>query len=381
MMSELEPPLWSVKYRPESWPDFVGQQDAVRLLQDLSTSSNIPHLILLGASGTGKTAAATLFAREFLGDAIVSNYLYLNIRDIIEYPISKAKRTIQELARLEPDERTPFDEYMSIVYRETKETLRVRGETDEPNRSQMLQEAIRLFASATTLGDRAIKILVLDEADALTNDMQQALRRTMEIYSNVCRFILITDSVTGWSPAVLSRCVIVRFVRPGLEAVKSLIAKIASQEGVKVSDEVMTTIAEEAEGDMRRAIDLLQVCWTVGGPRTTVDTVIDCAETTLRKSVRKIVTTAINGRFVDARDMMKRLIAIEGYSARDILREMGNDLSRRRLEPDVLSRLMDRLAEIDGRIGQAKNPFIHVDAMLASIRRVMSEQKNSAEQK
>ncbi len=380
MMSELEPPLWSIRYRPECWSDFVGQQEAVTLLRNLISSSNLPHLILLGPSGTGKTTAATLFSREFLGDTFVSNYLYLNVRDIISYPISKAKRTIQELAKLAPDERTPLDEYMSTVYREAKETLRVRGETGDPNRSQMLHEAIRLFASAVTLADSGVKILVLDEANALTDDMQQALRRTMEIYSSVCRFILITDSVAGWSPAVLSRCVIVRFPRPALDVVKRHVAEIASREGLNLRDEIITTIAEESEGDLRCAIDLLQVCWAVGEQRLTVDMVMECAETTLRKTVRNLVTNAINGKFVDARDMMKRLIAIEGYSAREVLREIGNDLSHRRLEPEVLARLMNRLAELDHRIEHAKNPFIHVGAMLASIQRVMAEKRQSAEQ-
>ncbi|MHA3964771.1 MAG: hypothetical protein AM325_014670, partial [Candidatus Thorarchaeota archaeon SMTZ1-45] len=95
----LEPVLWSVKYRPKTWSDFVGRENTIGQLKSLADSSVFTNMIFYGPSGTGKTAAADLYSKEILGDSFGANYKLLNIRDIWDIPVSKAKRSVQDLAK------------------------------------------------------------------------------------------------------------------------------------------------------------------------------------------------------------------------------------------------------------------------------------------
>ncbi len=372
----MEPPIWSIKYRPTKWDEFVGQESAIRQLSDMARSRNCPHLIFIGPSGTGKTAAAEVFARELLAEDFEANYMWLNVRDLRYFPISKAKRSVSDLAKLSRDQRTSLDEYMSFVYKEAKATLRARGKTGDPNRSDLLHEAIRLFASTLTVAAERVKILVLDEADALDYNMQQALRRTMEIYGEICRFILITPTLANWIPAILSRCLMVRFPDIPQESIVRGVSKIAEREGVSIDERALEAIARECGGNMRRAIDLLQMASVAArGDTVTEDHVYEISEQPLQSQTRKAVSLAIEGSFVSARDIVRELLALHGYDPHVILRTMLEEILRLPLDNKSRTRIVDRIAVIDYRLTQAKNPFIHLAAVLASIGDIAGESK------
>ncbi|MHA1770986.1 MAG: AAA family ATPase [Candidatus Thorarchaeota archaeon] len=362
----MESPIWSIKYRPQKWDDFVGQDAAIEQLRSFASSKTCPNMILIGPYGTGKSRAAELFAREFLGEDFDANYLWLNVRDLRFYPLSKAKRPIQALAKLSREERTSFDEYMSFVYKEAKRYRKLRGRTGDPNRSELLHAAIKVFASTLTVTTDLVKILVLDEADALDNNMQQALRRTMELYSDATRFILVTPSLAGWSPAILSRCVVLKFHTISQEVISQHLSMIAKAESVDITEKALAAVAREADGDLRRAINLLQVA-AAGRDTVTEDDVYDISETYLSKQIRAIVSLTIDGSFVKARDKLRSLQAYDGYSANEVISAIQRDILRRPFERTLLNQLIDRIAEIDSRLPQSKNPFMQLDALLASI--------------
>ena len=362
-----------MKYRPDSWEKFVGQEQAISHLRSLATSSTYSNMIFLGPSGTGKTSAAFVFGREILGDTFATNFKHLNVRDLRYYSVTKAKRSLQALAKLDRQERTELDEYMSVVFKSAKARLRVKGRTRDPNKSQLLQEAIRLFASTITVSDELVKILVLDESDAMDMNMQQALRRTMEIYSDASRFIFITPSIAGWSPALISRSLVVRFPSPSVDAIESLVTRIAKAEGVKIDEDAIAAIARESSGDLRRAINILQVAAT-GSATVTEDGVYECSEIQLVTEVRRLVTLAFDGQFTKARKILRNLIAIEGHTPEGICLEIERDITRRPFDPATLSKILDRVATINHRMLQAKNPFIQLTALLASIGHVSASE-------
>ncbi len=362
----LEPLLWCIKYRPTSWDDFIGQDAAITQLKALAESGTLTNMIFYGPAGTGKTAAADLFSREILGSSYVANFKSLNIRDIWDMSMSDAKRSVKDLAKLSRDKRTELDEYMSVVYREAKTNLKIKGGRSSPNRSQLLQEAIRFFASTITVADEKVKILVLDEADALSQSMQQALRRTMELYSEACRFILLTPSLSGWSPAVISRCSVIKFPSIAEEHIASHLQNIAQKEKVKIDAHAAKTIARESSGDMRRAINLLQIAATAS-KTVTEDVVYEHSDTPLTRRVRELVTAALDGSFRDSRKIMRSLLAIDGYEPQEVLVEIERDLVKRPFDPLTLSKVLDRIAEIDFRMLQGKNPFVHLASLLASL--------------
>ena len=330
-------------------------------------------MIFYGPSGTGKTAAAQLFSKEILGDSFSANFKLLNIRNVWDIPVSKAKRSVQDLAKLGRDERSELDEYISVVYREAKAARKARGRSGDPTRAELLSEAIRFFASTVTVTDEKVKILVLDEADALTWSMQQALRRTMELYSDTCRFILITPSLSGWSPAIISRSLALNFPAPPDDVVENLISNIAAKEKVTIDDAAIAAIARESRGDIRRAINLLQIVSTASAD-VNEDTVYEYSETQLTSRARNIVTLAIDGQYEPARKEIRNLVAIDGYSPQEVCLEIERDLVKRPFAPEVLSRIIDRVAEIDYRLLQGKNAFVHLAALLASIRAITAEE-------
>ncbi|TFG99699.1 MAG: AAA family ATPase, partial [Candidatus Thorarchaeota archaeon] len=300
----LEPLLWCIKYRPKNWDEFVGQESTISHLKSFAESNTLPNMIFYGPTGTGKTSAADVFSKAILGSSLEANFKSLNIRDIWFMSLTDAKRTVQDLAKLGREERSELEEYMSIVYREANDALKLKGRTSPPNRSQLLQEAIRFFASTSTVTDEKIKILVLDEADALSHSMQQALRRTMELYSDACRFILITPSLSGWSPAIISRCSVLKFPQLTEEEIVAHIMDIAKKENVTLEPDAGPAIARESEGDLRRAINLLQIIAT-NDSNVTEDDVYTYSETTLNRTTREIVSLTIDGSYQDARKMMR----------------------------------------------------------------------------
>ena len=368
----MEPVLWCVKYRPKEWEDFVGKESTINQLRSLADSSVFTNMIFHGPTGTGKTAAAEIFSRKILADSFSANYKILNIRDVWDVPITKAKRSVQDLAKLGREERSELDEYMSVIYREAKAARKLRGRSGEPTRSQMLQESIKFFASTGTVLDDKVKLLVLDEADALTHSMQQGLRRTMEVYSDACRFILITPTLSGWSPAILSRSLVLRFPAASLETTQDLIRDIASKENVNIDEAAISAIARESIGDLRRAINLLQIAHNASAT-VTEDIVYEYSETQLVSQVRDIVTLALDGQYEAARKSIRSLMAVEGYSPQEICLEIERDLVKRPFDPETMTAVIDRVAEIDYRLLQGKNAFIHMSALLASLRQFATE--------
>jgi replication factor C small subunit len=301
-----------------SLEDVVGQEEIVKRLKSYVRSRNVPHLLFSGPPGVGKTAAAISMVRELYGEEWRGNFIELNASD--ERGIDVVRHKVKDFARTAP------------------------------------------------LGGAEFKVIFLDEADALTSDAQSALRRTMERYSSICRFVLSCNYSSKIIEPIQSRCAVYRFRSLSDEAVSERMKKIAEEEGVKVTEGGMGAIVYVARGDMRKAINALQAASLMEG-EVTEETIYQITSTARPEQIRELMTTALAGNFTQARSLLDDLLLVQGLSGEDVViqihRQTLSLMDSDDLPAPTLVRLMDRIGEIDFRMTEGANERIQLEALLA----------------
>lgn len=314
--------MWIEKYRPRSLDEVVNQKETVDGIKALlRTPATMPHFLFAGPPGTGKSTVALCVARQLMGENFRSLVLELNASD---------ERGIG-------------------VVRE-----RIKGF------SQIIQTA----PSGVQFG-----LVILDECDEMTRDAQTALRRIMETSSRTCRFILICNYQSGIIEPIQSRCSVFRFRRlEEAEAIEQL-AKICKSEKIDAGPKVVERVFELSEGDLRRAINYLQVAATStkGGKLdlTTLEKVMPEAQGEL---IREMLKLAVLGDFMKARDVMYELMGKHGVSGREIIRGANREVSRLpEATAERQAEIVRTLGECDFRLTQGANEDIQISAMLAQL--------------
>jgi replication factor C small subunit len=228
----------------------------------------------------------------------------------------------------------------------------------------IIRHKVKDFARMAPLGDADFKVIFLDEADALTNDAQSALRRTMERYSATTRFILSCNYSSKIIEPIQSRCAVYRFKPLSKEAVTKRIGQISEIEGLKISSGGMDAIEYVASGDMRKAINALQAAALLGDV-VDEDTIYQITSTAKPEEVRELIKTATSGDFIGARSKLDDLLLSKGLSGQDVVVQ----LHRTMLSMDIPSvskvQLIDRIGEIDFRMTEGANERIQLEALLA----------------
>ncbi len=228
----------------------------------------------------------------------------------------------------------------------------------------VVRHKIKEFARTAPIGDVPFKIIFLDEADALTPDAQAALRRTMEMYSKSCRFILSCNYVSKIIEPIQSRCAVFKFKPVPREAMKKRLLEICEKEGVKITEDGMEALLYIANGDFRKAINALQGAAALGEV-IDVDVIYQITATARPEEISKLIQTALKGNFMEARQILDKLMVEYGMSGEDVVNQLFREIVYSNLDEKLKILLIDKLGEVDFRLTEGANERIQLDAYLA----------------
>ena len=307
---------WVEKYRPKNLDDVVGQDHIIQRLKRYIKEGSLPNLMFTGPAGVGKTTTALALGKALLGEYWRQNFLELNASDA--RGIDTVRHNIKNFCRLKAVG-SPF------------------------------------------------RIVFLDEVDNMTKDAQHALRREMEMYTKTASFILSCNYSSKIIDPIQSRCAIFRFTPvKGHQIIKRL-EVIAEAEKIKVTLNALESIVYFAEGDMRRAVNILQTSSSVG-EEITEENVQEVVSKAKPQDVRKIINKALDGDFLDARDLLREVMVVQGISGEDLVTQIYQEVSRMAREgllgKEVYVDLIENIGTYDYRIREGSNPRIQLEALL-----------------
>ncbi|MBI5804121.1 replication factor C small subunit [Candidatus Pacearchaeota archaeon] len=307
--------IWTEKYRPIKFEDMAGQQEIIKRVRSLVQSLNIPHLLFAGPAGTGKSTLALIVVKELFGEKWKENYLELNASD--ERGIDVVRQKVKDFARTKAIENLPF------------------------------------------------KVIFLDEADALTREAQQALRRTMENYSNTCRFILSCNYSSRIIDPIQSRCVVFRFKLLEKKDISKIAKNIEEKEKLNLSEKALEFLYEAAEGDCRRAINLLQATASISS-NVDEEMIRMVTSSAKPKDVKVVLDYALAGDFVGARDKLLDVMLRESVSGTDIIKAIQKEIWNLQIEPEIKVRLTEKTGETEFRMIEGSDEFVQLQSLIAS---------------
>lgn len=309
-MAKLE--VWTEKYRPSDLSEVINQKHIVDRLKAWIKDGSIPNMLFAGPAGVGKTTIALALARDLYGKGWGQNFQELNASD---------------------------DRGIAVV----------RGR-------------IKNFASMMPIG-ADFKIIFLDESDALTPEAQQALRRTIERYAGVCRFILSCNYSSRIIEPIQSRCAVFRLRGLSEKDCLEYLGRITRGEKLKSTPDSLKAVYEVSEGDLRKATNILQAASALG--KVTRETVYDVAARARPKDVKEMLDLALAGKFPDARKKLYNLLIEQGLSGEDVIKGIHRCLLELDIPEESRLTLIDRVGEFEFRLNQGGSEEIQLEALLA----------------
>eukprot|EP01134_Creolimax_fragrantissima_P002002 CFRG2002T1 len=287
---------WVEKYRPSCMDDLVSHGDIISTIQTFIKEDRVPHLLFYGPPGTGKTSTILACAQQIYGKNYKNMILELNASD---------------------------DRGIDVV-----------------------RECIKSFASTRTIFSSGYKLIILDEADAMTNVAQAALRRVIEKYTRNVRFCLICNYVSKIIPAVQSRCTSFRFAPLGVNQMQDRLAHVVSKENVNVTDDGNTALLNLANGDMRKVLNVLQAA-------SMAHDVVDEAAVYLTTGqplptdIANIMNWLLNDEYRPAFRQIKDLKDLKALALADIIREVQKFTIELELPAMAKAYVLDELAMLE----------------------------------
>lgn len=314
------------KYRPVTLDDVSGQDGVVATVRKFVETGQIPHLLFYGPPGTGKTSTIIAIAREIYGDNYKNMVLELNASD---------------------------DRGIDVV----------RGQ-------------IKMFASTKQIFSQGFKLIILDEADAMTNVAQNALRRIIEKYTFNARFCILANYTYKLNPALLSRCTRFRFSPLDEASVKKRVEHVINAEKLNIDPTALEALLKLSKGDMRRALNVLQACHASvdDGAQISESMVYDCVGSPQPADIKSILDIILKDDWTTALKSVSQIKQEKGLALADILTAVTAELNGLSLNSGAKKALLEGLSEIEWRLSAGGNERIQTSGMIGAIKSAMKLQ-------
>ncbi len=306
--------IWIEKYRPKQFSEVKGQKHIIDKIKAMVDKKTLPHLLFAGPAGVGKTSLILVLAKELYKENWRENILELNASDS-------------------------------------------RG-------IDVIRNEVKSFARTRSLGEIPFKICILDEADSLTKEAQQALRRTMEMYSQTCRFCLLCNYSSKIIDPIQSRCAVFRFKPLVKDDLIEIIEHIKEKENIAIDEKSKELLIEVSEGDVRRLQNILQSCASISD---VIDekVIFGIASTAKPEEVKNILNLAVSGNFISSKDNLLKTMLEHGLSGIDIIKQIQKEIWNLEISNENKLKLIEKCGEIEFRMVEGSDEFIQLESLLS----------------
>ncbi|KAJ8598987.1 hypothetical protein CTAYLR_009463 [Chrysophaeum taylorii] len=309
---------WVEKYRPSTLNELVAHKEIIGVIKRLIAEDRLPHMLLYGPPGTGKTSTITAAAKDMYGKNYGAMTLELNASD---------------------------DRGIDVVRNQIKEFAATR----------------RLWASSGT------KLVILDEADMMTNDAQFALRRVIEKYTANTRFCLVCNYANKIIPALQSRCTKFRFAPLAPDQIRARLGEIVRAENITMDERAIDALLGDlGRGDMRRVLNILQATSVAYPDRISYDSLFLVTGNPLPSDVDAIYVSLLNDSFATARATVADLAKTRGYALPDLLTRLADKVLTTQFPPHFKAHLLEKLADLEYRASFATSDNLQLSALVAA---------------
>ncbi|MFX1461545.1 MAG: replication factor C small subunit [Promethearchaeota archaeon] len=315
----LETP-WVEKYRPETFDDIVSQSIAINNLKEFVKTTDIPHLIFTGPAGTGKTSTALIIAKSFLNEEeFDTNLLELNASDTV--------------------------------------------------RIDFVRNVLKSFVNQHLVKNGSLKFVILDEADNIPSQVQQALRRIIEKASTNIKFILLCNYINRIIDPIVSRCAVFRFVTLPKEKIVERLRYIAKKEKLKIpsnqSEEFFSQLYFISGGDLRKAINSLQMAVALELlDNLDIKEILRISGFLDEETLKSLIFSLKSKDYMKSREILS---SIESFDSRNFIRQISEYIPSLNISPENIINLKAFIGDIDYRISQGADEQVQISALLSAI--------------
>ncbi|KIM44698.1 hypothetical protein M413DRAFT_442653 [Hebeloma cylindrosporum] len=308
---------WVEKYRPVTLEDVVSHKDIINTIERFIEKNRLPHLLFYGPPGTGKTSTILAVARRIYGADYRKQILELNASD---------ERGID-----------------------------------------VVREQVKQFAETRTLFSKGFKLIILDEADMMTQQAQAALRRVIEQYTKNVRFCIICNYVNKITPAIQSRCTRFRFSPLPVAQVEKRVTTVVDAENVNLTSDGKKALLKLSKGDMRRALNVLQAChaaYDIVGETE----IYNCTGNPHPSDIEAIVNSMLSDEFTTSYQMISKLKTERGLALQDLLTGAYEYIESIELKPHARVYLLDHMATAEHRLASGGSEKMQLTALLGAFK-------------